>query len=119
MKYDVIVAGAGVIGGMVARELTKYKLNVCVLEKESDVACGASKANSGIIHGGFDPEPDTLKAKMNTAGIGKLYETAKMLHVPHKQNGSLVCAFGEEEEPAIHELYERGLENGITVVKAT
>ena len=76
MIYDVIVAGAGVIGGMVARELTKYKLNVCVLEKESDVACGASKANSGIIHGGFDPEPDTLKAKMNTAGISKLYETA-------------------------------------------
>ena len=114
MIYDVIVAGAGVIGGMVARELTKYKLSVCVLEKESDVACGASKANSGIIHGGFDPEPDTLKAKMNTAGISKLYETAKMLHVPHKQNGSLVCAFGKEEEPAIHELYERGLENGIT-----
>ncbi|MBR5280910.1 MAG: FAD-dependent oxidoreductase [Clostridia bacterium] len=113
MIYDVIVAGAGVIGGMVARELTKYKLNVCILEKESDVACGASKANSGIIHGGFDPEPETLKAKMNTAGISKLYETAKMLHVPHKQNGSLVCAFGEEEEPAIHELYERGLENGI------
>ncbi len=113
MVYDVIVAGAGVIGGMVSRELTKYQLNVCLLEKESDVACGASKANSGIIHGGFDPEPGTLKAKMNTAGIGKLYETAKMLHVPHKQNGSFVCAFGSEEEPAIHELYERGLENGI------
>ena len=114
MIYDVIVAGAGVIGGMIARELTKYQISVCLLEKENDVACGASKANSGIIHGGFDPEPDTLKAKMNTAGIGKLYETAKMLHVPHKQNGSFVCAFGAEEEPAIHELYARGLENGIS-----
>lgn len=114
MIYDVIVAGAGVIGGMVARELTKYNLSVCLLEKENDVACGASKANSGIIHGGFDPEPGTLKAKMNTEGISKLYQTAAMLNVPHKQNGSFVCAFGREEEPALHELYARGIENGIT-----
>lgn len=114
MIYDVVVVGAGVIGGMIARELTKYKLSVCLVEKENDVACGASKANSGIIHGGFDPEPDTLKAKMNTAGIEKLYNTAEMLHVPHKRNGSFVCAFGEEEEPAIRALYERGLQNGIT-----
>ncbi len=113
MVYDVVVIGAGVIGGMVTRELTKYQLSVCLLEKEQDVACGASKANSGIVHGGFDPEPGTLKAKMNTAGVRKLYETAAMLHVPHKQNGSLVCAFGSEEEPAIHTLYERGLQNGI------
>ncbi len=113
MVYDVVIVGAGVIGGMVARELSKRQLSVCLLEKENDVACGASKANSGIIHGGFDPEPGTLKAKMNAAGIHKLYDTAQALHVPCLRNGSFVCAFGAAEEPAIRALYERGLENGI------
>lgn len=113
MIYDVVVAGAGVIGGMVARELSKYKLSVLMLEKEYDVACGASKANSGIVHGGFDPEPDTLKAKLNFEGVEKLFETAKMLNVPCKRNGSFVCAFSKEEDAAVRELYERGLENGV------
>ena len=113
MIYDVVIVGAGVIGGMLARELSRYQLSVCLLEKENDVACGASKANSGIVHGGFDPEPDTLKAKMNVAGVEKLYKAADMLHVPYKKNGSFVCAFGAEEEPAIHELYQRGIENGV------
>ena len=113
MKYDVLIAGAGVTGAMAARELSRYQLSVCLLEKENDVACGASKANSGIVHGGFDPEPGTLKAKLNAEGIGLLYEAAKELHVPCKQNGSMVCAFGAEEEPAIDELYQRGLQNGI------
>ena len=113
MKYDVLIAGAGVTGAMAARELSRYQLSVCLLEKENDVACGASKANSGIVHGGFDPEPGTLKAKLNAEGIGLLYEAAAQLHVPCKQNGSMVCAFGAEEEPAIDELYQRGLQNGI------
>lgn len=113
MKYDVLIAGAGVTGAMAARELSRYQLSVCLLEKENDVACGASKANSGIVHGGFDPEPGTLKAKLNAEGIGLLYEAAAQLHVPCKQNGSMVCAFGAEEEPAIDELYQRGLTNGI------
>lgn len=114
MIYDAVIVGAGVIGGMLARELSKYQLSVCLLEKENDVACGASKANSGIIHGGFDPEPGTMKAKMNIDGIAKLYKAARQLHVPHKQNGSFVCAFGSQEEPVLHELYQRGLENGVT-----
>lgn len=113
MIYDVAIIGAGVIGGMVARELSKYQLKVVLLEKEHDVACGASKANSGIIHGGFDPEPNTLKAKLNASGVAKLYEAARDLSVPHHNNGSLVCAFGEDEEPAIRELYDRGIANGI------
>ena len=82
MKYDVLIAGAGVTGAMAARELSRYQLSVCLLEKENDVACGASKANSGIVHGGFDPEPGTLKAKLNAEGIGLLYEAAAQLHVP-------------------------------------
>ncbi len=114
MKYDILIGGAGVSGAMVARELSRYQLNVCLLEKENDVACGASKANSGIIHGGFDPEPDTLKAKLNVTGVPLLYEAAEQLHVPHRKNGSMVCAFGTDEEPAIDELYQRGLSNGVS-----
>ena len=113
MNYDVIIIGAGVIGAMAARELSKYQLKVCLLEKENDVACGASKANSGIIHGGYDPEPGTLKAKMNTEGIALLYEAAKELHVPFQNNGSLVLAFSEKEDQTVLQLYERGKINGI------
>lgn len=117
MIYDVVVAGGGVIGAMTARELTKYALSVCVVEKENDIACGASKANSGIVHGGFDPEPDTLKARMNTVGVEKLFSAAAMLNVPIKRNGSLVCAFSTEEDAHIRALYERGIQNGIPSVE--
>ncbi len=117
MKYDVIIAGAGVIGALTARELTRYNVSVCVLEKENDVACGASKANSGIIHGGFDPEPDTVKARLNVAGVPLLYQAAKELHVPFKQNGSMVCAFSAQEEAHLQLLYERGIQNGVTDMK--
>lgn len=113
MIYDVVIAGAGVVGAMTARELSKYKLSVCVLEKENDVACGASKANSGIVHGGFDPEPDTLKAKLNVLGVEKLFEVAKMLNVPIKRNGSFVCAFNADEDKLVKELFDRGLKNGV------
>lgn len=117
MIYDVAIIGAGVVGAMTARELTRRGLSVCMLEKENDVAMGASKANSGIIHGGFDPEPGTLKASLNARGVELLYKAARELNVPHKNNGSLVVAFGSEEEPAIDELYERGLKNGIEGMK--
>lgn len=113
MIYDVAIIGAGVIGGALARELAKYKLNTILLEKENDVALGASKANSGIVHGGFDPEPDTLKAKLNILGVEKLFAAAEELHFPIKRNGSFVCAFSEEERAHIKKLYERGLQNGV------
>jgi glycerol-3-phosphate dehydrogenase len=113
MFYDVAIIGAGVVGAMAARELSRYDLKVCLLEKENDVAMGASRANSGIIHGGYDPVPGTLKAKLNTAGVPLLYEAARQLNVHYQNNGSLVCAFGAEEEPAIDALYARGLENSI------
>ncbi len=111
--YDVAIAGAGVIGSAVARELSKYKLSCVVLEKENDVAMGATKANSGIIHGGYDPEPDTLKAKMNIRGVELLFKAAKELNAPFKNNGSLICAFSREEEKAVLELYNRGIKNGV------
>ncbi len=115
--FDVAIIGAGIIGGMVARELTKYRLSVCLLEKENDVACGASKANSGIVHGGYDPVPGTLKAKLNVIGVEKLFDTASQLNVPIKRNGSLVCAFSGDEDKTVKELYERGIENGVKGLK--
>lgn len=113
MIYNIAIIGAGVIGGMIARELSKFNLSVILLEKENDVSRGASKANSGIIHGGFDPEPGTLKAKLNSSGIKRLYKAANELNVPHKKNGSLVCAFCDEEDEIIRELYNRGITNNI------
>ena len=117
MIYDIVIVGAGVIGGAVARELARYKLKTVLLERQNDVAMGASKANSGIVHGGFDPEPDTLKAKLNILGVEKLFEAAKQLNFPIKRNGSFVCAFSEEERAHIKELYERGLANGVPGMK--
>ena len=87
MVYDVLVIGGGVIGCMTARELSKYRLLVCVAEKQNDVAVGATKANSGIIHGGYDPVPNTLKAELNAKGVEKLFEAAEMLNVPYRKNG--------------------------------
>lgn len=112
--YDVLIVGAGVIGGMLARQLSRYDLKVCILEKENDVAMGATKANSGIVHGGYDPEPGTLKARLNAEGVQKLYDVADEIHAPYRKNGSFVCAFGTpEEEATVRELYERGIVNGI------
>ena len=117
MIFDVVIVGAGVIGGMLARELSKYKLSVCILEKENDVAMAASRANSGIVHGGYDPVPGTLKAMLNYQGVEMLFQAAKELHVPCKRNGSMVCAFSAQEEPLIDELYAQGQENGIPGLK--
>lgn len=118
MIYDVAIIGAGVVGSMLARELSRYTLSVCLLEKENDVAIGASRANSGIIHGGYDPEPGTLKARLNAEGVPLLYEAARALNVPHRNNGSFVCAFGTPEEEAIIDaLYARSRVNGISCVR--
>ena len=74
--FDCVVVGAGVVGGLVARELTKYNLSVCILEKESDVAMGATRANSAIVHAGFDAKEGTLKAKFNVQGSEMMEDTA-------------------------------------------
>lgn len=113
-KYTAAVIGAGVIGSTVARELRRYGVSVCVLEKGNDVCVGASKANSGIVHGGYDPEPNTLKARLNAVGVEKLFSAAAELNVPIKRNGSLVCAFSEEETEQLKVLLERGRINGIS-----
>ena len=111
--YDVAIIGAGVIGAMVARTLAKYNLKVCILEKENDVATGATKANSAIVHAGFDAKPGTLKAKLNVQGSQMMEQVAKELGVSYKNNGSLVIRFNDEDQKTIEQLYQRGVENGV------
>ncbi len=111
--YDVAVIGGGVIGGMLLRTLSAYKLRLCILEKENDVAMGASKANSAIVHAGFDAEPGTLKAKLNVKGSEMMEMTARELGVKYKRNGSLVIGFHDEDKRKIEELYARGVQNGV------
>lgn len=111
--YDVAIIGGGVVGGMLARTLSAYKLKLCILEKENDAAMGASKANSAIVHAGFDAEPGTLKAKLNVKGSEMMEQTAKELGVKYRRNGSLVVGFGDEDKKKIEELYDRGIKNGV------
>lgn len=113
LKYDIIIIGAGVSGCAIARELSRYDLNICVLDKESDVCEGTSKANSGIVHAGHDAEPGTLKAKLNVQGNLMMEEMARKLDFPFKRNGSLVVCQNEEELSKLEELKARGKENGV------
>ena len=115
MENDVIVVGAGVVGCLVARELTRYNLNVCVLEAGSDVAEGASKANSAIVHAGFDAKPGTNKARFNVLGNRMFEDVCRELKVPFRRNGSMVLAFGAEEEKALRDLEEKAAKNGVPV----
>jgi len=112
-KYDIAIIGAGVVGAAIARELARYDLMVALLEKENDVCMGTSKANSGIVHAGYDPKEGSLMAKLNVEG-NALYETlCQELSVPFKRNGSLVLAFDEEEMAHIETLKQRGIRNGV------
>ena len=112
--YDVVIIGAGVIGTFIARELSKYKLKTIIIEKDNDIANGTTKANSGIIHAGFDARPNTLKAKFNTLGNPMFDKVCEELDVPFKRIGSLVVAFTTEEMNTLNELYQRGIDNHIT-----
>ena len=110
--YDIVIIGAGVVGGMIARTLAKYDINLCILEKENDVAMGATKANSAIVHAGFDAKEGSLKAKFNVRGSEMMEQVAAELGVKYKRNESLVVAF-ENERAEIEAIYERGLRNGV------
>lgn len=112
-KYDIVVIGAGVVGAMISRELSRYSVKVCTLEAENDVCMGASKANSAIVHAGFDAKPGTLKAKFNVEGSLMMEEICRELGVKYKRNGSMVAAYTEDERPNLEELLERGRKNGV------
>ena len=116
-RYDAVVIGAGVTGSAIARELSRYQAEICVLEKGEDVCTGTSKANSAIVHGGFDAKTGSLKAKMNVLGNRMMTQVAEELDVPFRRNGAFVLCFDENDMPALKELYERGVTNGVENLK--
>ena len=111
--YDVVIIGAGVVGGMIARSLSAYNLKVVLVEKENDVAMGATKANSAIVHAGFDAKEGSLKAKLNVEGSKMMKKVTDELGVKYKNNGSLVIGFNADDRKVIEELFKRGIENGV------
>lgn len=113
MKYDVVVIGAGVVGSLITRELSKYNISLALAERCNDMAMGSTKANSAIVHAGFDAKPGTLKAKLNVRGVTLMKKVCTELNVPLKNNGSLVVAFSEEEMKTLEELKKRGETNGV------
>ena len=115
--FDVIVIGAGVVGGLVARELTKYQIKVAIVEKGSDVSLGATRANSAIVHAGFDAKEGSLKAKLNVEGSKMMENVAAELGVKYKKNGSLVVGFNDEDRAALEELLARGVKNEVEGLK--
>ena len=110
---DVIIIGSGIVGAAAAFELSKYRLSVGVLESQADIACGTTKANSAIVHAGYDPQPGTLMAKLNVQGSNMMGELAQKLSVAYKQIGSLVLAFSQQQMEMVEQLYQRGLKNGV------
>lgn len=112
-NYDVIVIGAGVIGAATARELARFDVDVLVLEAGLDLACGATRANSGIVHAGYDPKPQTLKAKYNVAGSALFEQWQRELGFAFFRNGAFVLAFDEDERTTLEELLARAEANGV------
>ncbi|MCM1043387.1 MAG: NAD(P)/FAD-dependent oxidoreductase [Corallococcus sp.] len=110
---DIVIIGAGVCGSAIARELSRYQCDVTVAEKGNDVSVGTSKANSGIVHGGFDAYVGSNKAKYNVAGNAMFDALAKELDFPFRRNGSLVLCFDEAEKGGLQELLEKGRKNGV------
>ena len=116
-SYDIIIIGAGVTGCAIARELSRYEARILVLEKDEDVCCGTSKANSGIVHAGYDAKPGSLKAKMNIRGNELMTSLCEELDIPFKRIGSLVVCTDESQREGIEELYVRGIANGVQGMK--
>lgn len=115
--YDVIIVGAGVSGCASAREISKYKVKACVIEKAEDVCCGTSKANSGIVHAGYDAAEGSLMARLNVLGNQMMGELSKELDFEFKRCGSMVVCRDREDLPKLQALYERGIANGVQELK--
>lgn len=115
--YDVVIIGGGVVGCAIAREMAKQDRKIALIERAADVCEGSSKANSGIIHAGYDAIPGTLKAKLNVRGNQMMETLATELDIPFKRNGSFVLSFEEEGRIGLQKLYDRGLQNGVKELK--
>lgn len=110
---DIVIIGAGVSGCAIAREISRYKADVLVLEREEDVCCGTSKANSAIVHAGYDAANGSLMARLNVEGSRMMPALSKQLDFPYENNGSLVVMVSEDDRPALNKLYENGVANGV------
>ena len=117
LNKDIIIIGGGVVGCAVARVLSRYDASIALLEGASDIAEGASKANSGIVHAGFDAKPGSLKAKLNVKGAQMYPALCAEVDAPYGQPGAMVLAFNEDERPTIEKLYEQGIANGVPEVR--
>lgn len=111
--YDVLIIGCGIVGAAAAFELSKYQLRVGIVERENDVANGTTKANSAILHAGYDPLPGSLMARLNVRGSALAKELCRRLDVPYRQCGSFVLAFTPEECATLEQLKARGEANGV------
>ena len=111
--HDIIIIGAGVSGCACARELSRYGAKILVVEKEEDVCCGTSKANSAIVHAGYDAAHGSLMAKLNVEGSRRMPALAKELDFAYERCGSLVVCLSDEDRPALQKLYENGIANGV------
>jgi glycerol-3-phosphate dehydrogenase len=111
--YDVVIIGGGVVGCAVLRELARYDLRLLLLERESDLAEGVSKGNSGVIHAGFNVPARSLKARTNVAGLGLIYPLASTLGVPHRKTGKLVIALADDDRRRLEELLAEGAKSGV------
>ena len=111
--YDVLIIGCGITGAATAFHLSRYRLKTAILERENDVADGTTKANSAILHAGYDPEPGTLMAKLNVRGAALAKELCAQLDVPYQPCGSFVLAFSPQDEATLQDLFRRGQANGV------
>lgn len=110
---DVAIIGSGIMGACVARELSKYNLNIVLIEKTNDVSCGTTKANSAIVHAGYDAKENSLMAKYNVLGNAMYEQLCQEVDAPYRRVGSYVLAFSEKEKEHLQLLYERGLYNKV------
>jgi glycerol-3-phosphate dehydrogenase len=111
--YDICIIGGGVIGCAIARELAKYDLKICLIEKSEDVACGTTKANSGIVHGGYNEKHGSIKAKFSASGNRLFQQLDNELHFGFAQTGSLLIGFNDNDNDEIYKIYENGKKNGV------
>lgn len=112
-RADVVIIGGGVTGCGIARQLSRYQLDILLIEAKEDIACGTTKANNGMIHSGYDSKPDTLKAKLNVRGNALYSDWARDLGFQFNRTGSFVCGFDEEDRKVIEAYYENGKKNGV------
>ena len=113
LSSDILIVGAGITGCALARRLSRYNVSVLVLDRACDLADGATKANSGIVHAGYDAVPGTAKAKYNVRGAAMYPDLCASLSIPYRQNGSLVIALSENDRAAVEKLRVRGEQNGV------